>query len=47
MICTSQVVFAGRGIANPYGAILSAALLLRHSLELNAEAADVLDYQAF
>ena len=24
---------AGRGIANPYGAILSAALLLRHSLE--------------
>jgi 3-isopropylmalate dehydrogenase len=30
---------AGRGIANPYGAILSAALLLRHSLGLNAEAA--------
>jgi 3-isopropylmalate dehydrogenase len=30
---------AGQGIANPYGAILSAALLLRHSLELNAEAA--------
>ena len=30
---------AGRGIANPYGAILSAALLLRHSLELAAEAA--------
>ena len=29
---------AGRGIANPYGAILSAALLLRHSLELEAEA---------
>jgi 3-isopropylmalate dehydrogenase len=29
---------AGRGIANPYGAILSAALLLRHSLELHAEA---------
>jgi 3-isopropylmalate dehydrogenase len=25
---------AGRGIANPYGTILSAALLLRHSLEL-------------
>ncbi|MGH8031425.1 MAG: 3-isopropylmalate dehydrogenase [Luteimonas sp.] len=30
---------AGRGIANPVGAILSAALLLRHSLALNAEAA--------
>jgi 3-isopropylmalate dehydrogenase len=30
---------AGRGIANPYGAILSAALLLRHSLGLHAEAA--------
>ncbi len=29
---------AGRGIANPYGAILSAALLLRHSLRLDAEA---------
>jgi 3-isopropylmalate dehydrogenase len=29
---------AGRGIANPYGAILSAALLLRHSLRLHAEA---------
>jgi 3-isopropylmalate dehydrogenase len=29
---------AGQGIANPYGAILSAALLLRHSLELNVEA---------
>jgi len=29
---------AGAGIANPYGAILSAALLLRHSLELNVEA---------
>jgi 3-isopropylmalate dehydrogenase len=29
---------AGRGIANPYGAILSAALLLRHSLGLEAEA---------
>ena len=28
---------AGRGIANPYGAILSAALLLRHSLELDDE----------
>src|SRR5215469_11640581 len=30
---------AGRGIANPYGAILSGALLLRHSLALPAEAA--------
>src|SRR6266513_196843 len=30
---------AGRGIANPYGTILSVALLLRHSLELGAEAA--------
>jgi 3-isopropylmalate dehydrogenase len=30
---------AGHGIANPYGAILSAALLLRHSLGLSAEAA--------
>jgi 3-isopropylmalate dehydrogenase len=30
---------AGRGIANPYGAILSAAMLLRHSLRLEAEAA--------
>jgi 3-isopropylmalate dehydrogenase len=29
---------AGRGIANPYGAILSAAMLLRHSLELEPEA---------
>jgi 3-isopropylmalate dehydrogenase len=29
---------AGRGIANPYGAIFSAALLLRHSLQLHAEA---------
>jgi 3-isopropylmalate dehydrogenase len=29
---------AGRGIANPYGAILSAALLLRYSLELETEA---------
>lgn len=29
---------AGRGIANPFGAILSAALLLRHSLGLEAEA---------
>jgi 3-isopropylmalate dehydrogenase len=30
---------AGRGIANPYAAILSAALLLRYALELEAEAA--------
>jgi 3-isopropylmalate dehydrogenase len=29
---------AGRGVANPYAAILSAALLLRHSLRLEAEA---------
>lgn len=29
---------AGRGIANPYGTLLSAAMLLRHSLELAAEA---------
>ena len=29
---------AGKGVANPYGAILSAALLLRHSLGLKAEA---------
>jgi 3-isopropylmalate dehydrogenase len=29
---------AGKGVANPYGAILSAALLLRHSLRLAAEA---------
>jgi 3-isopropylmalate dehydrogenase len=32
---------AGRGIANPCGAILSAALLLRHSLGLETEAAAV------
>jgi 3-isopropylmalate dehydrogenase len=30
---------AGRGIANPFGALSSAALLLRHSLALEAEAA--------
>jgi 3-isopropylmalate dehydrogenase len=30
---------AGKGIANPLGAILSAAMLLRHSLELEREAA--------
>jgi 3-isopropylmalate dehydrogenase len=29
---------AGRGVANPYGAILSAALLLRYGLNLSAEA---------
>ena len=29
---------AGKGIANPYGTILSAALLLRHSLDLPREA---------
>jgi 3-isopropylmalate dehydrogenase len=34
---------AGRGIANPYGAILSAALLLRHSLELHSEASALED----
>ena len=28
----------GRGIANPYAAILSAAMLLRYALELDAEA---------
>jgi 3-isopropylmalate dehydrogenase len=32
---------AGRGIANPYAAILSAALLLRYSLRLEAEAASL------
>ena len=32
---------AGRGIANPCAAIASAALLLRHSLELEDEAADI------
>ena len=31
---------AGRGVANPYGAIGSAALLLRHSLGLDAEASE-------
>jgi 3-isopropylmalate dehydrogenase len=29
---------AGRGVANPYGTILSGAMLLRHSLGLEAEA---------
>jgi 3-isopropylmalate dehydrogenase len=32
---------AGRGIANPYGTILSGAMLLRHSLNLPTEAAAV------
>jgi 3-isopropylmalate dehydrogenase len=32
---------AGRGIANPFATILSAALLLRHSLGLDAEAAEL------
>ena len=32
---------AGRGIANPYAAILSAALLLRHSLGLHEEAVEI------
>jgi 3-isopropylmalate dehydrogenase len=32
---------AGRGVANPYGAILSGAMLLRHSLRLEREAAAV------
>jgi 3-isopropylmalate dehydrogenase len=32
---------AGRGIANPLGAILSAAMLLRHSFQLEAEAAGI------
>lgn len=32
---------AGQGVANPLGAILSAAMLLRHSLELETEAAAI------
>jgi 3-isopropylmalate dehydrogenase len=32
---------AGKGIANPIGTILSAALMLRHSLKLEAEAATI------
>jgi 3-isopropylmalate dehydrogenase len=32
---------AGQGIANPYGAILSVALLLRHSLKLEQEARSI------
>jgi 3-isopropylmalate dehydrogenase len=34
---------AGRGIANPLGAILSAALMLRYSFDLDAEAACIED----
>jgi len=32
---------AGRGVANPIGTILSAALMLRHSFQLEAEAASI------
>jgi 3-isopropylmalate dehydrogenase len=32
---------AGKAVANPYGAILSVAMLLRHSLDLPQEAASV------
>jgi 3-isopropylmalate dehydrogenase len=32
---------AGSGIANPIGAILTAALLLRHTFDLESEAADI------
>ena len=32
---------AGKGIANPIGTILSSAMLLRHSLKLEAEAAAI------
>ena len=32
---------AGKGLANPIGTILSAAMLLRHSLKLEAEAASI------
>ena len=32
---------AGKGIANPIGTILSAAMLLRHSLQLESEAASI------
>jgi 3-isopropylmalate dehydrogenase len=32
---------AGQGIANPLGSILSAAMLLRHSFQLEAEAASI------
>ena len=32
---------AGKGIANPIGTILSTAMMLRHSLKLEAEAASI------
>jgi 3-isopropylmalate dehydrogenase len=32
---------AGKGVANPLGAILSAAMMLRHSFQLEAEAASI------
>jgi len=32
---------AGRGIANPLGAIASAAMLLRHTMHLENEASDI------
>ncbi|HXU07622.1 MAG TPA: isocitrate/isopropylmalate family dehydrogenase, partial [Blastocatellia bacterium] len=32
---------AGKGLANPLGAILSAAMMLRHSFKLEAEAASI------
>jgi 3-isopropylmalate dehydrogenase len=32
---------AGKGIANPIGTILSSAMMLRHSLKLEAEAASI------
>jgi 3-isopropylmalate dehydrogenase len=32
---------AGQGIANPLGAILSAAMLLRHSFQLESQAASI------
>jgi 3-isopropylmalate dehydrogenase len=34
---------AGRGVANPLGAILSAAMMLRYSFDLDAEAASIED----
>jgi 3-isopropylmalate dehydrogenase len=34
---------AGQGIANPFGAIASAAMLLRHSAQLDQEATDIED----
>ena len=37
----SAPALAGRGVANPYGAILSAAMLLRHSLRLPEVASEV------